>query len=106
MLPTIISQLVVLLKDSALGFLIGYPELLFAARTLGSQAQFDFPIIPVAIVVAAIYIAMCLLLSAFANYLERRTRRSAKRPDINPVGKAQAEGHVLGAQAQGGGGVV
>jgi glutamate transport system permease protein len=106
MLPTIISQLVVLLKDSALGFLIGYPELLFAARTLGSQAQFDFPIIPVAIVVAAIYIAMCLLLSAFANYLERRTRRSAKRPDINPVGKAQAEGHVLGAQAQGGGGVI
>ena len=29
MLPTIVSQLVVVLKDTALGFLIGYPELLF-----------------------------------------------------------------------------
>jgi glutamate transport system permease protein len=103
MLPTIVSQLVVLLKDSALGFLIGYPELLFAARTLGGQAQFDFPIIPVAMVVAAIYIAMCLLLSALANYLERRTRRSAKRADIDPAGRAHAEGEVLTAQAQGGG---
>jgi len=103
MLPTIVSQLVVLLKDSALGFLIGYPELLFAARTLGGQAQFDFPIIPVAMVVAAIYIVMCLLLSALANYLERRTRRSPKRADIDPVGKAKAEAEVLTAQAQGGG---
>jgi glutamate transport system permease protein len=75
MLPTIVSQLVVVLKDSALGFLIGYPELLFTTRTLGSQGQFDFPIVPVAIVVAAIYITMCLLLSWFAHYLERRTRR-------------------------------
>jgi len=106
MLPTIVSQLVVLLKDSALGFLIGYPELLFAARTLGGQAQFDFPIIPVAMVVAAIYIVMCLLLSALANYLERRTRSSAKRADIDPTGRAHAEGEVLTAQAQGGGGAL
>jgi glutamate transport system permease protein len=89
MLPTIISQLVVVLKDSALGFLIGYPELLFATRTLGSQGQFDFPIIPVAIVVAAIYITMCLLLSWLANLLERRTRRRpggtpGRGPDAEP----------------------
>lgn len=82
MLPTIVSQLVVVLKDSALGFLIGYPELLFATRTLGSQGQFGFPIIPVAIVVAAIYITMCLALSWFAHYLERRTRR------VGPAGPA------------------
>ena len=75
MLPTIISQLVVVLKDTALGFLIGYPELLFVTRTLGSQGQFDFPIIPVSIVVAIIYIAMCLLLSWLANVLEKRSRR-------------------------------
>lgn len=84
MLPSIVSQLVVVLKDSALGFLIGYPELLFATRTLGSQGQFDFPIIPVAIVVASIYIAMCLLLSWFAGYLERRTRRVARAAAPDP----------------------
>ncbi|MDT7584178.1 MAG: glutamate transport system permease protein [Pseudonocardiales bacterium] len=91
MLPTIVSQLVVLLKDTALGFLIGFQELLFVARTLGSQGQFNFPIIPVAIVVAILYIAMCLLLSALAKYLEQRTRRSPKRADIDPAGKADNE---------------
>ncbi|HVL86263.1 MAG TPA: amino acid ABC transporter permease [Pseudonocardia sp.] len=89
MLPTIISQLVVVLKDTALGFLIGYPELLFTTRTLGSQGQFDFPIIPVAIVVAVIYIGMCLLLSSLANYAEGRTRRVGRGGDLVPVRRAQ-----------------
>jgi glutamate transport system permease protein len=78
MLPTIISQLVVVLKDTALGFLILYPELLYQARTLGSQGQLGSPILQVAMVIAVIYITMCLLLSALANYLERRTRRVGK----------------------------
>ena len=51
-------------------------ELLYQARFLGSQVQLGSPILPVAMVVAAIYIAMCLLLSQFAHYLERRTRRT------------------------------
>jgi glutamate transport system permease protein len=104
MLPTIVSQLVVVLKDTALGFLILYPELLYQARFLGSQGQLGLPILPVAMVVAAIYITMCLLLSALANYLERRTRRSKKHIDLDPAGKAEAEGEVLAAQSQGGGG--
>ncbi len=88
MLPTIVSQLVVVLKDSALGFLIGYPELLFQARLLGSQGDFELPIIPVAIVVALIYIAMCLLLSWLANYVDRRTRR---RPGAITVDRATVD---------------
>ena len=82
MMPTVISQLVVVLKDTALGFLILYPELLYQARFLGSQGQLGLPIIPVALVVAAIYIAMCLVLSAVANYLERRSRTSRKRIEL------------------------
>ncbi len=88
MLPSIVSQLVVLLKDSALGFLILYPELLFQAQFLGSNAALGYPLIPVAMVVAAIYIVLCLLLSALASWVERRTRRSpavavvaVERPD-------------------------
>lgn len=76
MLPAIVSQLVVLLKDSALGFLITYPELLFQAQFLGSNATLGSPLIPVALVVAVIYITLCLLLSALANWLERRSRRN------------------------------
>ena len=66
------------LKDTALGFLILYPELLYQARTLGSQGQLGSPILQVALVIAVIYIAMCLLLSTLANYLERRSRRSGR----------------------------
>jgi glutamate transport system permease protein len=75
MLPTIVSQLVVVLKDTALGFIILYPELLYQARFLGSQVQLGSPILQVALVVAVIYITMCLLLALLASYLERRTRR-------------------------------
>jgi glutamate transport system permease protein len=74
MLPTVISQLVVLLKDTALGFIIQYEELLFVGRQLGSQLQLDAPIIPVAIVIAIIYITMCMLLSLVATRAERWSR--------------------------------
>jgi glutamate transport system permease protein len=78
MLPTIIAQLVVVLKDTALGFIILYPELLYQARFLGNQGQLGGPILQVAMVIAVIYISMCLLLSALANWLEKRTRRSSR----------------------------
>ncbi|MFD1146301.1 amino acid ABC transporter permease [Saccharothrix hoggarensis] len=78
MLPAIISQLVVVLKDSALGFLITYEELLYRARAIGSAYEFDRPLVPVTIVIAAVYIAMCLLLTWLATYLEKRNRRNKK----------------------------
>ena len=91
MLPTIVSQLVVVLKDTALGFLILYPELLYQARFLGSQGQLGSPILPVAMVIAAIYITMCLLLSQFAHYLERRTRRTGRADPAAPVDDTAVE---------------
>ncbi len=75
MLPSIVSQLVVLLKDTALGFLITYQELLFEARYLGSLAEFGRPIIPTALVVGAVYVSLCIALSLLASYLEGRNRR-------------------------------
>lgn len=78
MLPAIISQLVVLLKDVALGFLITYRELLTEAKQLFSAQAFEFPVLPVTFVVAAVYILMCSLLSLLAKYLEGWTRRTRK----------------------------
>ncbi len=46
MLPVIIAQLVVTLKDTALGFIITYPELLYFARLLGSNGEYGSPLIP------------------------------------------------------------
>ncbi|MBY8852884.1 amino acid ABC transporter permease, partial [Saccharothrix sp. MB29] len=78
MLPAIISQLVVLLKDSALGFLITYEELLYRARALGGAFEFGRPLVPVTLVIAAFYIALCLLLTWLAHTREKRNRRSKK----------------------------
>ncbi|GAB3281147.1 amino acid ABC transporter permease [Parasphingorhabdus pacifica] len=78
MLPAIVSQLVVLLKDTALGFLITYQELLYYARYLGGLPTLDRPIIPVSMVVAAMYISLCLLLTWFAHYLSKRSARTPK----------------------------
>ncbi|HEX6351880.1 amino acid ABC transporter permease [Actinophytocola sp.] len=105
MMPTIISQLVVLLKDTALGFLITYEELLRFAQRIGGEGQFSRPFVPTALVVAAIYIGLCLLLTWLATYLQKRERRSKKHIELENGG-AKAQQLVLTADAGGGGGGV
>lgn len=75
MLPVIISQLVVILKDTALGFIVTYNEILFQAKFFGSQIQYASPIIPAAMVAAVLYVGMCLILAAIAKWLEKRLSR-------------------------------
>lgn len=103
MTPTIISQLVVLLKDTALGFLITYEELLRFAQRIGGDGQFGRPFVPTALVVAAIYIGICLLLTWLATYLQKRERRSKKHINLEDGG-ARAKQLVLTADAGAGGG--
>jgi glutamate transport system permease protein len=91
MLPAIISQLVVLLKDTALGFLVTYRELLTEIKQLATAQRFEFPLIPLAIVGGIIYVATCLLLSWLATRAERRlnrSRRSAGPADGGGTGPA------------------
>jgi len=76
MLPVIVAQLVVTLKDTALGFIITYPELLYFAKQLTSQQ--GRPVLQSAFVIGGIYIVMCLILSGIARWLEIRTRRSPR----------------------------
>lgn len=89
MLPVIVAQLVVTLKDTALGFIITYPELLYFAKQLTSQP--GRPILQSGIVIGAIYIAMCLLLSWLARTLERRLRRSPRGGDAAGGGAAMVD---------------
>jgi glutamate transport system permease protein len=102
MLPSIVSQLVVILKDSALGFLILYPELVRSGQTL---AALEGNIIPTFLVVATIFILINYLLTRLAHYLERRlqTRRRGPRmaqaeplmsPSMAPGGALTAPGQI------------
>lgn len=91
MLPVIVSQLVVLVKDTALGYIIGYTELLQdGVNTLG--ANFGNTV-AAAIVAAIIYVALNASLTFFAGVLERRTRRSGRAPRA-PRGAAADAGNV------------
>lgn len=81
MLPTIISQLVVALKDTALGFMVTYPELLYLAKFYGTQIQYGSPIIPSAIVMGSIYVALCLILSYIAGRVQAWSSRDNRKSD-------------------------
>ena len=78
MLPALISQLVTLLKDTSLGFVIAYAELLRVGRNavefLGGRYS-----IPVYMAIAVVYIAVNASLSLLARWLDRRTRRRLGR---------------------------
>ncbi|MFJ2606953.1 amino acid ABC transporter permease [Streptomyces sp. NPDC091279] len=92
MLPAIISQLVVALKDTSLGYLITYEEFLHAGKLIASNLDYDLPFIPVVMVISPIYIGMCMLLSWFAGWVSRRERHS---PKTDAVDVAAAEPGTL-----------
>src|SRR5690606_7718731 len=83
MLPVIVAQLVVTMKDTALGFIITYQELLYYAKLLSSQQ--GRPILQAAFIIGGIYIVMCLILSGIAKWLEIRTRHAPKLKGYSPA---------------------
>jgi glutamate transport system permease protein len=95
MLPVIVSQLVVLLKDTALGYIVAYPELL--QRGVNNLAANHGNVVAAAIVIAAIYILVNSALTGLAHWLDRRTRRSGRA--ARPTGPAT----VLNIEQVGGG---
>lgn len=95
MLPSLIAQLVVLLKDSSLGFIVGYAELL---RSIQLNAQFFGPryFVALFLVGASIYLLVNIGLSWFARWLARRTEARGGQT-IDPVrASAPASGTPAG----------
>ncbi|MDQ1059487.1 glutamate transport system permease protein [Arthrobacter globiformis] len=76
MLPSLVAQLVVLLKDTSLGYIVAYGELLRAVQVMADflGPQFLFPVFFVA---AAIYIAINLAVSRLAIWIERHGSKKA-----------------------------
>ncbi|GGG08045.1 putative glutamate ABC transporter, permease [Rhodococcoides trifolii] len=82
MLPALISQMVVALKDSALGYLIGYVEVVRSGQQVGA---FYGNYLPALIVVAIIMIILNSLLTTAATRVERRLRRSKRGSTVVPA---------------------
>jgi glutamate transport system permease protein len=72
MIPAIVSQLITLLKDTSLGYVITYEELLRRSRISG---EFFKNPLQTTVFVALLYIAVNLTLSRIAQRLEVRQRR-------------------------------
>lgn len=87
MMPSIISQLVVLLKDSSLGFVIGYPELL---RRFQLDTNFfgDRYRLPLFLAALGIFILVNFLLGRTAIWTERYLSRRGQRPEAPPTAVA------------------
>ncbi|HEY1175775.1 MAG TPA: amino acid ABC transporter permease [Phytomonospora sp.] len=77
MLPAVLAQLVVLLKDTALGYIVVYTELLRTGRLVGT----DYPLsyLQSLIIAAGIYFVIAYTLSKIVSMVEKRTRRKVPK---------------------------
>jgi glutamate transport system permease protein len=91
MLPAIISQMVVALKDTSLGYYILAPGLTAVAKPIylefGNQ-------VPTAIVITGIYVAVNLVLTWIATIVQKRLVGEKKVLDVPMVGEAQSQGGI------------
>lgn len=92
MLPIIVAQLVVLLKDTSLAYVVAYPEILrisYQLKDFFGSTTYSFSIF---LVVLAIYLAVNFSLSALARWIAGRSGPKAGAHAGAPAGEAKAEG--------------
>jgi glutamate transport system permease protein len=91
MLPALVSQLVVVLKDTAIGYQITFVEMVRQGTVVGSQYG---NYLAALLVIAALMITVNVTLSGLAIRLEgrlRRSRRSAAAPRLAAPGGTQID---------------
>lgn len=88
MLPAIISQCVVALKDTSLGFAVTAPGLTNIGESIYKQFNNQ---IPTVIVLAAMYISVNLVLTAIATWVQKKFVGEKKPPlEVSMVGDLDA----------------
>lgn len=91
MLPIIVAQLVVLLKDTSLGYIVGYSEIIRTnMNNLGAffGNRYLFSLFVVTLV---IYLTINLTLSWFARWLARRTASGGRKAKAEPATPGTAD---------------
>ncbi|AXG80651.1 amino acid ABC transporter permease [Streptomyces paludis] len=97
MLPALVSQLVVIVKDTALGgAVLGFADLLSQKEPI--PANYGANTIATLVVIGLIYIVLNFALTSFAGWLEKRLRRAKKSTGAvlgaNDAHQANAPGHA------------
>lgn len=88
MLPALISQCVVALKDTALGYVVLAPGLTQVGRLIYSNPEFGQNQIPTVFVVAMLYIVMNTILTVIATWVQRKFVGEKKVLEVAMVGEA------------------
>ncbi|MCY0921407.1 MULTISPECIES: amino acid ABC transporter permease [unclassified Streptomyces] len=97
MLPALVSQLVVILKDTALGgTVLGLGELMSMSRQISANYSNT---IATFVVIALVYVAVNFALTSFASWLESRQRKSKR--GTGAVVPAQVDDMATGANSGG-----
>lgn len=76
MIPSIINQFIITLKDTSLLSVIGFPELVNSAKNVVANTFDTFSVWGI---VAIMYLIVITILSKVAKYLERRLNRGRER---------------------------
>ncbi|MFW0154499.1 amino acid ABC transporter permease [Rothia sp. P6271] len=85
MMPSLLSQFVVILKDTALGYIISYPELLAAARRFGSgEGNILQSLLLAAVLFIIINFALTIFASWLSGFLSSRSSSGIKKSDGVP----------------------
>jgi glutamate transport system permease protein len=80
--PSVVSQLVSLLKDTSLGYIVAFTELLYRAQVL---AAYNHLLVQTYLVVTLVYLVCNVILSALAHRLQNFTRRRAAGPILEKM---------------------
>jgi glutamate transport system permease protein len=85
LMPALVTQVISIVKDTTLGYVVSYAELLHQGQTLGEYTQL---LVQTFLIVALVYVLFNGALSQVAVGLERRQRRV--RPSPVPAAEAAA----------------
>jgi glutamate transport system permease protein len=92
-IPSLVTQLVSLLKDSTLGYFASYPELMATASVLSARYH---NLLPSYLTIAVVFIVLNLSLSYLARVIERRlARRGRNEVDRGELSQMQTVEEAL-----------
>lgn len=82
MLPAVLAQLVILFKDTSLGYTIGYTELLHEARIMSSN--YSIALLQILFTVLVVYFVIAYSASKLIQVIDRRMSRKTAGRTVGP----------------------
>lgn len=95
-IPSLVNEFIRLFKDTALGYIVTYPELLTRGRIMGEYTSLLFETY---VIVGAIYLIIDLILAAGARALEKRLRSERRAVSRSRRVRADDSGVLAGLPA-------